>query len=82
MSYQLGTAKVWSGTEWVDADGGAPPAIEYLIVGGGGGAGGGGFGGGYRGGGGGAGGYHSSITGEISGGGVTNYQPLSLVFGT
>ena len=81
LRFEAGVLEAWDGSAWAAAGVVGTP-VEYLICGGGGGPGAGGFGGGYRGGGGGAGGYLANIDGESSGGGVTNYNPLTLVVGT
>tara|TARA_R100001510_G_scaffold43203_1_gene39661 strand:+ start:1317 stop:2738 length:1422 start_codon:yes stop_codon:yes gene_type:complete len=56
--------------------------VEFLVVAGGGGGGGSSSGVGGAGGGGGGGGYRSSVTGEISGGGASAENKLSLATGT
>lgn len=55
MAYQLTTAKIWDGAQWLAAPGGAAPSfdVNYLVIGGGGG------GGDEYGGGGGAGAYRT-----------------------
>jgi len=55
---------------------GTTPTVDYLVVAGGGG------GGGNEGSGGGAGGYRTSITGEMSGGGVAASSSLAVTSGT